>query len=156
MKLKTKDLDQSAKRALEALLRPTQILNGILRNKLRGTYKTCMVSGWKRRKDMHRINFINEFPAGCYIESKEKGLERRIVVIIKYNWDKWDKIFSKKKVNQHLEFNITDTRNLPNQFRHIHLKTLENPEFIQVLRDFLDGKRELREIPWEKWEIEHQ
>ncbi len=153
MKLTPNDLNQSAKRALEALLRPTQILNGILRNKLRGSYKTCKVGGWKHLKDVHRIHLINEFPGICYIESKEKEWERRIVVSIKYNWYKLNKTIKEIKVDQHLEFNIIDKKNLPNQFRRIHLKTLENPEFIQTLRDFLDGKKEIWEISWEKWEI---
>lgn len=149
----TNYLDETAKKTLEILLDPIEKLTSYFKEKLNGSYQDCEIRGIKDLYDCHRITLNHEFPGCCYIDSKD--YERKIIVKIRFNWAKWDSSMPKAP-KQYFDCNIIDEKNKPNYFCNLAIEHLETPEFIEAVRNFLDGKENLKEIPWEKWEIENE
>jgi hypothetical protein len=146
--MKTSDLNRSAKEVHEALVGPAIMLTNIFKEKLKGAYRICQTTGWKDMEDLHRVYLINEFPGACHIRSKDWN--RHITVSIKYNWDKWDKTMLHENPPQDiLEFNVYDETRYPkNLFSKIKFKRLDDPNFINDVKEWLLGNK----ISWEKWE----
>lgn len=143
------NLDASAKEVHKALIGPIMMLAKILRSKFKGTYGSFEVNGWIELKDMHRLYLMNEFPGHCRIASK--GTQKRIIaVLIKFNWAKWDKQFPESKTA--LEIDLTDRDHMPNHTYKVAIGRLNDPNFIQGLKDWLGGIKDHDELPWKTWE----
>lgn len=146
----TLDLDTSAKQVYKALIGPIMMLAKILREKLKGTYGKFEVDGWIKLEDIHRIYLINEFPGHCRIASKDTEQKRIIVISNRFNWGKWGNQSLESKNS--LEIDLTDKANMPNHTYKVAIKRLDDPNFIQGLKDWLQGIKNHKELPWKTWE----
>ena len=142
-------LNKSAKEVHKAIFEPINVLAKILRKELKGAYEYFGIEE-KSFEDLHQIPLRDEFPGYCVIESTEK--RRVIAVFIKFDWYKWDKKYLAKENEDFLKLDMTDHENISNQFHKVAIKRLNDPKFIQGIKDWLQGTKEFNELPWKEWE----
>lgn len=132
--MKTLDINQSVKKVHKALTEPINTLAKILKEKLKGSYDSFNVD----LGELDRLDTIyssKAFPGYCRMDSNDRC--RHLNVCIKFEWNDW-------KGEECLEF--TSGNGFLGNAKPIHLN---NAEFIEELKAYLNGTKSYKELCWE-------